>query len=367
MTVEWSESHPIEQAATGGCGNKTCMNGPRMGQLCFGNADCGAGFSCSGSTPGGSACGMLTWGTTNLYAGSGVVALGLVDFNAETTQGGFDCTRYGFASGCGVCACSGTDPSCGCNGTCSGSNDCDNDGLKEVQVQIKTPAEPGAEYARIEQTALHSASYTGAVTISSKLNTANDGVVFVQYNGILTPVVTALYFDRNSGAGDVNADGTTDSPPNNGRDGCPGFCASDDDQDAAGQDKRAGAAYADDDGNGNCDYKSTNVGAPCTVNGNCARGSLPDGGRERRVVRPGLHGRRTSGHVRRAPPTREHLHRRQETCPGRAPALRQLARIHRLRHRRQLPGKCMNGSNTGAACTALSQCPGGYCKGPKRR
>ncbi len=24
MTVEWSESHPVEQAATGGCGNKTC-------------------------------------------------------------------------------------------------------------------------------------------------------------------------------------------------------------------------------------------------------------------------------------------------------------------------------------------------------
>ena len=260
MTVEWSESHPVQQAPAAGCGGKTCLGGPRAGQLCFNNDDCGTGYACSGTTLAGTSCASLTWGTTSLYAGSGVVSLNLVDFNAETTQPPFDCTRYGFAAGCG-------------GGSCTSSNDCDNDGLKEVEVQLKTPAETSPERSRLEQTAAGSSAYSALVAVSSALNAAGDGVAFIQYSGVLTPSVTALYFDWDAGAGDVNRDGTLDAPPGNGKDGCPGFCGADDDQDAGGPDKRPGRANVNDDGNGICDYRSSNIGAPCTVNANCPGGN----------------------------------------------------------------------------------------------
>src|SRR6185295_7044692 len=118
VTVEWAESHPIQQGATAGCGTKTCTGGPRAGKLCFNTDDCGAGGTCGGAASSGSSCAALTWGVTNLFAGSGVVSLNLVDFNADVTQGNFNCTQFGFTVGCG-------------GGNCASSNDCDNDGLKE--------------------------------------------------------------------------------------------------------------------------------------------------------------------------------------------------------------------------------------------
>src|SRR6185295_18532217 len=108
--------------------------------------------------------------------------------------------------------------------------------------------------------------------ISASLNGANDGVVFVATNGTVAPQVNALYFDKDAGAGDANQDGQTDSPLNNGVDGCPGFCNTDDDLDAGGPDKRAGAANVNDDNNGLCNFASTNQGAFCTVDSNCTGG-----------------------------------------------------------------------------------------------
>jgi len=259
MTVEWSEEHPIEQTATEGCGNKTCTGGPRAGKLCFNTDDCGAGATCGGAASTSSACAALSWGVSTLYSGSGTVPLDLVDFNAETTQGGFDCTRYGFSAGCG-------------GGSCASSNDCDNDGFREVEATVRTSAEPSPEFFRLEQTAAGSSSYTGMVAVSSAINAANDGVVFMQFNGALNPSLNAFYFDKDSGAGDANGDGSLDGPPNAGKDGCPGFCNVDDDLDAGGADKRGGFSNVDDDGNGICDFRSSSAGASCVVDAQCPGG-----------------------------------------------------------------------------------------------
>src|SRR5262249_50188187 len=177
MTVEWSEEHPIEQTATDGCGNKTCTNGPRSGKLCFNNDDCGAGNTCGGAASTSSACAALSWGVTNLFSGSSTVALNLVDFNAETTQGGFNCTRYGFTSGCG-------------GGNCSNSNDCDNDGLKEVEVYVRTSAEPNPEFFRLEQIAAGSSRYTGQGAGSSAGRPATDRGCFIEFNSAPHPAPT---------------------------------------------------------------------------------------------------------------------------------------------------------------------------------
>jgi hypothetical protein len=198
-------------------------------------------------------------GVSTLFSGSGTVALTLVDFNAETTQGGFDCTRYGFTSGCG-------------GGNCSNSTDCENDGLKEVEVSVRTSAEPNPELFRLEQTAPGSASYTGQVTVSSAINAPNDGVVFIQFNGVLNPSLNAFYFDKDSGAGDANGDGSLDGPPSVGKDGCPGFCNVDDDLDAGGADKRGGFSNVNDDGNGQCDFRSSVPGTTCVNDNQCPGG-----------------------------------------------------------------------------------------------
>lgn len=251
MTVEWSEEHPIEQTATEGCGNKSCTGGPRAGKLCFNTDDCGAGGTCGGAASTSSSCAALTWGVTFLYSGSGTVKLNLVDFNAETTQGTFSCVKYGFP------------------GT---SNDCDGDGLKEVEVFVRTSAEPGPEFFRLEQTSSGSSSYSGQVPVSSQVNAANDGVVFMQFNGALNPSLNAFYFDRDSGAGDANGDGTLDGPPNVGKDGCPGFCNVDDDLDAPGTDKRGGFSNINDDGNGVCNFQASNGGSICVRDADCPGG-----------------------------------------------------------------------------------------------
>src|SRR5262249_13110221 len=157
------------------------------------------------------------------------VSLNLVDFNADTTQGTIDCTKYGFPN-TNTCGPGGVTP-------CSASNDCDNDGLKEVEVQVLTSGEPNPEKFRLEQTSSGAPTYTALIPISASLNGANDGVVFVATNGTVAPAVNALYFDKDAGRGDANADGIVDSPLNNGVDGCPGFCNSDDDKNAVGPDK----------------------------------------------------------------------------------------------------------------------------------
>ena len=157
-------------------------------------------------------------------------------------------------------------------GSCANSNDCDNDGLEEVEVSVTTTAEPGAERFRLEQTASGSSAYRGLVAVSSAVNAANDGVIFMQFNGDLNPAVKATYFDRDSGAGDANADGSLDGPPSAGKDGCPGFCNSDDDQDAGGADRRGGFVNVNDDGNGTCDLRSSNAGAPCINDNQCPGG-----------------------------------------------------------------------------------------------
>lgn len=249
IQFDWTESHPVEQTAVQGCGTGVCSSGARVGELCFNADDCG-GPACTGATASAtSSCASVSWGANTLFQGSGLVSLNVVDFNAETTQGAFDCTRYGITSGC--------------SGSCTASIDCDNDGRKEVEVEVTSSAEPIPEKVRLEAAAIGSSDYSALVTFSSSLSSASDSVVFLQYNGALAPNATAAYFDRDAGAGDVNLDGTTDSPPSNGRDRCPGFCGFDDDKDAIGPDKRAGAAIFDDDNNGVCDFKSTNLGAFC--------------------------------------------------------------------------------------------------------
>lgn len=268
MSLEWAESHPVQQASASGCGVSTCTGGPRSGSLCFNDDDCGSGFSCSAPQATGSSCAALAWSQSTLHGGSGALALELVDFNAATTQGGFDCTRYGFTSGCASCT-----PQAGCNGTCTGSNDCDGDGLVEVEIQVRTSGEAAPERFRLEQTASGSTAYAASVFFSSTIDAAGDGIVFLQYDGLFTPSVSAVYFDSDAGAGDHNSDGTPDSPPSNGRDGCPGFCGVDDDDDGAGSDGRPGAARVDDDGNGLCDSRSSNPGAFCTVGGSCPGGA----------------------------------------------------------------------------------------------
>src|SRR5262249_29557984 len=182
---------PIEQAPTDGCGSRTCTGGTRAGKLCFNTDDCGAGGTCTGALGATTSCAALSWGVTNLFSGSGTVALNLVDFNAETTQGGFSCLKYGFTVGCG-------------GGNCANSNDCDNDGLKEVEVFVRTSAEPNPEFFRLEQTSSGSSSYTGQVAVSSAVNAANDGVVFMQFNGALNPSLNAFYFDKDAVSGDPN-------------------------------------------------------------------------------------------------------------------------------------------------------------------
>ena len=397
VTVEWQESHPIQQAGAAGCGSGTCSGGTRPGLLCFDNTDCGAGGTCNGVTkqctggtnPGTScttsatctgggtcsqiaqaACAAVSWGQNTLYGGSGIVSLSVVDYNAETTQGTFDCTKYGFTTGC--------------SGSCTASNDCNNNGLKEIEVQVYDSFEKSPETFRLEQTATHSPSYAGTVPFSSQVSSVGDGVLYLQYNGTANPKVTALYFDKNSGDADLNGDGTPDSPPSNGKDKCPGFCGVDDNQNATGIDLRPGYALTDDDGQGVCDFHSKNAGAPCVNNAGCIAAEVPplpvSLATCLNVDEPDeLCGRyctagTTSGICSAnssnanttctAPGT-------TSTCTGGGTCIAiNCSKNSDCGTGGNCPGLCYNGSNAGAACTQLSDCTsgavGGYC-GPTKK
>lgn len=360
VTVEWAELHPIQQTGAKGCGGGICDSLPgsqRAGKLCFNNDDCGAGHTCAGATASAtSSCAALSWGTNNLFAGSGVVALNLVDFNASTTQGTFSCTRYGFTAGCG-------------GGNCAASNDCDNDGFGEVEATVTSSSESNAEFFRLEQTATGSPNYTALVKFSSALSAANDGVSFLQYNGASNPTVTAVYFDKDSGSADVNADGTPDSPPNNGKDKCSGFCGFDDNKNATGPDHRPGGALFNDDDNGACDFKANNAGAPCVTNAQCPGGNCltidePDELCGRTCTAGTTSGLCSAssgnvGTVCTAPGT-------PSTCTGGGTCVAINCNTSaECGTGGNCPGICYNGTNNGLACTTLAGCTsgavGGFC------
>ena len=419
VTVEWQESHPVPQTSAAGCGSGTCSGGTRPGLLCFDNTDCGSGGTCSGVTracKGGTndgtscttgatcagggtcqqvaqtACAAVSWGQNTLYGGSGIVNLSVVDYNAETTQGTFDCTKYGFTSGC--------------SGSCTASNDCNNNGLKEIEVQIFDSYEVVPETVRLEQTALHSPGYAGMVPFSSQISTAGDGVLYLQYNGTANPKVTALYFDKNSGDADINGDGTPDSPPGNGKDRCPGFCGVDDNQNASGIDKRPGYALTDDDGNGVCDFHSSNAGAPCVNDAGCVPAENPRltvslatclnvdepdelcGRYCTAGTTSGICSAASTNTICIGGPTPGAACSGKTcgtggtcgaatcvvggapTCTGGTCVPINCNRSSDCGTGGSCPGVCYNGSNAGAACTQLSDCTagavGGYCGPPKK-
>ena len=64
------------------------LGGSRAGKLCSTPTIAAwAGAAAGRPWPPGPSCAAISWGTNSLFNGSGVVALNLVDFNAETTQG----------------------------------------------------------------------------------------------------------------------------------------------------------------------------------------------------------------------------------------------------------------------------------------
>ncbi len=190
--------------------------------------------------------------------------------------------------------------------------------------------------------------------------------MFVQYNGELTPAVTALYFDRNAGAGTSTTMEHWIRRQTTAGTAARASALRTRIRMAAGEwTSQPGLAYVDDDGNGICDYRSSNVGTPCTVNANCLGGNCltVDETDELcgRVCAAGTASGRCSASASNAGST---SHVGSATCPG----------AH-LRCRSIVPesSDCGTGGNChgrvhewikfGAACTALSQCPGGYCKG----
>src|SRR5204862_126395 len=84
------------------------------GGACTSDANCpGSGAYCSTAV---ASCASLSWGTDNLFSGSGIVPINLVDYNANTTQGTFDCTKYGVTSGCSGGSCTASNDG---NGVCN--------------------------------------------------------------------------------------------------------------------------------------------------------------------------------------------------------------------------------------------------------
>ncbi len=160
MVIEWMELHPIDQA----------------------------GEACSAASPGFEGrCAELTIAETNsTYDGDQALAVSVTD---PVPDGNLI--------------------------------DCDGDGTMEVQIEAYSEAERSGETYCLDPTSPGGNHFEGVILTSTQIRQAGDGLVYLAYNYVDTPSVTALYFDQDDGVHDVNV----------GPDGQPGVAGFDDDGD----------------------------------------------------------------------------------------------------------------------------------------
>jgi hypothetical protein len=94
-------------------------------------------------------------------------------------------------------------------------------GARGVEVTAFSEAEPQGETLCLEETSAGGTHFAGLVQTTTKIQAPDDGLVYTDFNGLVTPTLTVRYVDKNDG---VHA---TD----NGPDGQPGIAGFDDDGD----------------------------------------------------------------------------------------------------------------------------------------
>jgi len=136
-------------------------------------------------------CATLTVAVTNMFEGSGVVTVTVLDASpGDVGTQANDCNFDGDT----------TDP--------GDDTDCDNNAVQDVVVKAFSDAEPAGEVVVLNRVGATS-QWRGEVSFSSAINVPN--VLYIVRSGVANPTVNIRYVDRNDGTGSVCAN---DADPN---------------------------------------------------------------------------------------------------------------------------------------------------------
>jgi len=121
--------------------------------------------------------------TTNFFEGSALLRVTVQDDKGTSTANDCNIPRNQL----------NTDP--------GDDTDCDNDGMRDIVIRASSDAEPGdeGEYFIVNETAPGSGIFVHEIPISAGYDV--DGVLFIQPQAVLVPLVTVETFDWDDGSG----------------------------------------------------------------------------------------------------------------------------------------------------------------------
>ncbi|MDQ7007713.1 MAG: hypothetical protein Q9Q40_10800 [Acidobacteriota bacterium] len=103
--------------------------------------------------------------------------------------------------------------------------DCDGDGELEVEINVFSEAERTGETLCLDRLEPGADHFVGTIKTTTATANAGDGLLYLAFNGLDTPSITARYVDQNDGVHDANGANRY------GPDGQPGIAGFDDDGD----------------------------------------------------------------------------------------------------------------------------------------
>jgi hypothetical protein len=129
----------------------------------------------------GGQCADLEIGRTVTYDANGVLPITVADPSPYGTPAVNDCNSNGVYT------------------DAVDDQDCDNDGARDVTVQVSSAQESPGEVVFLNETAPSSGIWKGTVPYSTTYD--SPGTIFAARNGTVDPLITATYLDRNDGTG----------------------------------------------------------------------------------------------------------------------------------------------------------------------
>jgi hypothetical protein len=130
----------------------------------------------------GGQCADIEVGQTFSYDANGVLAISVTDSSPyDPVNAKNDCNNNGVYTDAGD------------------DQDCDNDGARDVTVQVSSAEEYPGEVFFLNETSPGSGIFKGTIPYSTTYD--SPATIFAAKNGTVDPVITATYIDRNDGTG----------------------------------------------------------------------------------------------------------------------------------------------------------------------